>query len=350
MAYQLVHKGVLRAFDFYPPIGWEYWHEQAFTQGDRRGLPLVIALHGGAQDPSQFATDWPFPLLSATPVSTNWEDRFFVLYPHGFGYTPDLSGEPIRGWNTGFAGDYMPPHSDVGFIKAVIEAVDGMLQARLETLGVKRRAIDADRRFLFGYSMGGMMAYKLAHAIPGAFAALWVMAGAIGGRSREGYTDTVTNTPSGSSSVSLVHHHGDLDDVVPPGPRNDRSGREVSTHVPDLYALTGMPAAEIPLRKTSFRHLGTAIAAYKLHNNCEDAAYFDASDPDASTTSAPDVTGGATSLKLVFRQAGNAVNPEVIVYRDPTLGHTGLTTAGPNRYVTAADVWAFFKQHPRVSL
>lgn len=350
MAYQLVHEGVVREFDFYPPIGWEYWHDQAFTQGGRRGLPLVIAMHGGAQDPRGFATDWPFPVLSASPVSTNWEDRFFVIYPHGFGYTPDLSGQTVRGWNTGFAGDYMPPHSDVSFIRAVVAAVESMLQARLDELGVRRPAIDADRRFLFGYSMGGMMAYRLAHAVPDYFAALWVMSGAIGGRSSEGYTDTVTNTPAGSSSLSLFHHHGERDDVVPPGPRDDSSGREVGTHMPDLYAITGMPAAEIPRRKTSLRHLGAAIAAYKLHNNCEDTAYVSVGDPDASDPTAADVAGGNTSVKLVFRQAGNADNPEVVVYRDPEMEHTGFTSAGPNRYFTAADAWAFFKRHPRVAI
>lgn len=350
MAYQLVHNGVLREFDFYPPIGWEYWHEQAFTQGARRGLPLVIAMHGGAQDPAVFASDWPLPLVSASPVSTNWEDRFFVIYPHGFGYTPDLTGRPIRGWNAGFSGDLMPVQSDVSFIRAAIAAVEDMLQARLDELGVRRPAIDADRRYLFGYSMGGMMAYKLAHEIPDYFAALWVMSGAIGGRSSEGYANTVTNTPSGSSSLSLFHHHGDLDDVVPPGPREDISGREVGTHLPDLYALTGMPAVEIPLRKTSLRHLAAAIAAYKLHNDCENTAFVSPGDPDASTDSALDLGGGATSVKLVFRQAGNAANPEVIVYRDPTMEHTGFTTPGGNRYFDHTDVWSFFKGHPRVGI
>ena len=350
MSYQLVHDGVLREFQFYAPIGWEYWHERVFTEDGRRGLPLVIAMHGGAQDPANFAIDWPFPLLSNSPLNNNWEDRFFVLYPYGFGYTPDLTGEPIRGWNTGFSGDFLRTQSDVSFIRAAIGAAENMLQARLDELHVKRPAIDADRRFLFGYSMGGMMGYKLTHELPDTFAALWAMSAAIGGRSSEGYTETVTNAPQGRSSVSLFAHHGELDDVVPPGPQNDTSGREIGTHVPDLYALAGMPAAEIPLRKTSLKHLASAIAAYKLYNDCDDAAYFSAVGTDGSTTTAPDVSGTATSLKLVFRQAGGAANPETIVYRDPFMEHTNFTSAGPNRYFTAADVWDFFKRHPRVPL
>jgi hypothetical protein len=74
----------------------------------------------------------------------------------------------------------------------------------------------------------------------------------------EGYSETVTNTPQGRSSVSLFAHHGELDDVVLPGAQNDTSGREIGTHVSDLYALSGMAAAEIPLRKTSLKHLASA--------------------------------------------------------------------------------------------
>jgi predicted esterase len=347
MPYQLVHKGVLREFEFYPPIGWHYWHERVFTEDGRKGLPLVIALHGGGQDPATFAEAWPLPVSSNPPLDTNWEDRFFVLYPYGFSYF-ELAGRPLRAWNMGFSDENLPVQSDVSFIQAAIAAVEEMLQRKLDDLGVSRRAIDADRRFLFGYSMGGMMAYKLAHEIPDYFAALWVLAGAYGGRSHEGLTGTVTNDPQGSSSVSLFAHHGELDDVVPPGPQQDKSGREQGTHLPDLYALTGMPAADIPLRKSSMRHLAAAIEAYKLHNDCEATAYFDPLGIDGSTTTAPDVNGTATSLKFVFRRADNAPNPEVIVYRDPLMDHVNLTAAGLNRYVTAADVWSFFKSHPRV--
>jgi len=58
------------------------------------------------------------------------------------------------------------------------------------------------------------------------------------------------------------------------------------------------------------------------------------------------VGGTSTSLKFVFRHADLAPNPEVTVYRDPL--HTTFTVAGPNRYFNAAEVWSFFKSHPRV--
>ena len=148
--------------------------------------------------------------------------------------------------------------------------------------------------------------------------------------------------------MSLFAHHGELDVVVPPGPRQDTSGRVQSTFVPDLYAVTGMPAAEIPVRKTSLRHLAAAIEIFKVHNDCEPTAYFNPLGTDGSTTSADDVDGAATSVKFVFRRTGNPANPEVIVYRDPTMEHGNFTSAGANRYFDAGDVWNFFKAHPRV--
>jgi len=39
-------------------------------------------------------------------------------------------------------------------------------------------------------------------------------------------------------------------------------------------------------------------------------------------------------------------NPEVIVCRDPAMGHEGFSI-NPDRYVFPATVWDFFKHHPR---
>ena len=166
MPYQLVHNGVVREFEFYPPIGWPAWVERAYAEDGRRGLPLIVALHGGGQAPATLAASWPFPLLFLNPDDMNWEDRFFVLYPYGFSYVPDLTGEPARGWNTGFSGEYLTTQDDVGFVQAMIDAVEEMLQAKLDELGISGPAIDVDRRFLFGYSMGGMMSYRLVNEMP----------------------------------------------------------------------------------------------------------------------------------------------------------------------------------------
>ena len=348
MPYQLVHNGVVREFEFYPPVGWHYWHERVFTEDGRNGLPLVIALHGGAQSPSGFALDWPFPLVSNPADETNWEDRFFVLYPYGHAYY-HLAGEPVRGWNTGFADDFLPVQSDVSFIRAAVDAVEEMLRRKLGELGVTRPPIDADRRFVFGYSMGGMMAYKLAHEIGDHFAALWVMAGAIGGRSHEGLTGTITNDPTGRSAVSLFAHHGELDVVVPPGPQQDTSGRVQSTYRsrslrrdrdarrrdPDAQDVVAAPGGRDRDLQTAQRLRADGLLQSARHRRQHDIRRGRGRSRD-------------TSLKFVFRRTDLAPNPEVIVYRDPTMDHTNFTDAGQYRYFDAADVWNFFKSHPSV--
>jgi len=52
MPYTLVHQGVIRDFDFYAPPGWQHWVGKAWER--RIGLPLVVVVHAGAQDPLGF--------------------------------------------------------------------------------------------------------------------------------------------------------------------------------------------------------------------------------------------------------------------------------------------------------
>jgi poly(3-hydroxybutyrate) depolymerase len=340
MPYQLVQDGVVREFEVFVPFGWPYWVERVFAEDGRDGLPLIIAMHGGGQNPTNFAIDWPFPLLFSSPDNANWEDRAVVIYPYGFSYVPAPDGEPLRGWNTGFPGTYLATQNDVAFVRAMLDAVETMLETELRALGIARRAIDRDRRFLFGYSMGGMMAYRLASAMPNHWGALWVMAGAFGGRSHDGLTATVTNPPRGRSSVSLFAHHGELDVTVPPGPINDPSGLALSTTSRDEYASAGVVSPDAERYALSLRHLQAAVVTYHTYNNCRAVPY------DVQTGLA-DVGGGNGSSQYTYRQEGNPPNPEVIVYRDPLMEHTNFVA---NRYFTVTDVWAFFKAHPRTDL
>lgn len=226
MTYQIVHDGLVREFELFAPPAWPYWLEQAHAIDGRRGLPLVIAMHGGGQEPAVFGAQWPFFTL-LDPTCPNHlpaaEDKFFVLYPFGSSSSPKGTcdepgnGSPLRGWNIGFSGQVVPAQDDASFIVSAVEAVEAMLQPELDRLGVALPAIDEHRRYAFGYSMGGMMAYRIAHDVPDYIAALWVMAGAHDGRAHHGLTTTVANTPRGTMRVSLFAHHGNADDVVPPG-------------------------------------------------------------------------------------------------------------------------------------
>jgi poly(3-hydroxybutyrate) depolymerase len=341
MPYQIMHEGVLREFEFYTPYGWPHWAERAFTEDGRDGLPLVVAMHGGAQNPTNFTLDWPFPLLINDVDNANWEDRFCVLYPYGFSYYPGLDGLPSRGWNTGFSGSYMPVQNDVGFIRAAIGAVETMMQAELTKIGSARRPFDPDRRFLFGYSMGGMLGYRLVSEMPNYWAALWAMSAAFGGRSHDGLTPTVTHVPQGHSSVSLFAHHGDADTLVPPGPNNDPSGLVISADIHWLYTQTGLTTGDADVYAASLRHLAAAALTYRTYNNCRSTAY-------QVLTGQPDVDPVAdNATRYAYRRDDNAPNPEVIVYRDPAMQHTGFINS---RYFDQTDVWDFFKTHPRVDL
>ena len=128
---------------------------------------------------------------------------------------------------------------------------------------------------------------------------------------------------------------------MPPGPGLDPTGTQINAIGHALYQAAGMPAANADDYVGSVRNLNAAVEIYKLHNDCEPNAF------SASTTE-DDISGGTAAQQYVFRQMGNPPNPEVIVYRDPALEHTGLTASGAPRYFDEGNVWDFFKTHPRV--
>lgn len=347
MGHQIVHKGTVREYELFPPWAWPYWHQRTYDESGRRGLPLIVALHGGGQDPTRFGLNWPFPVLFSGGDSANWEDRAIVVYPLGFAYQPWLDGEPLRIWNPGFGGGVLRGQNDVGFITAMIAAIERMMTRELRELGIPGPAIDPNRRFLFGYSAGGMMSYRVVSRMPDYWAALWVQSSAYGGRSYHGLTKRVTNLPRGRHGVSLFAHHGEDDTVVPPGPITSTTGLAVSDFAAGLNAIAGLPAAEARQYTTSYRHLAAAVQDYRVHNNCEPEA-FEYLHPDPNGVGGVTGLGGAeTASRATWRQAGDPPNPEVIAYVDPDMDHSNFQD---NPYFTADHVWDFFKSHPRVAL
>jgi len=175
MPYSLMHNGIMREFDFYAPPGWEYWVGKAWEQR-RIGLPLVIALHGGAEDPLHFQEDWFFPRVWNLGLDSNGnpgdpvtpgdprilDHQCFVLYPYGQGWMTnslfdlayrnqelpaipklppvfppgtDLTplyrdGGTVRAFNPGFSG-WGPQTDDVSFIQAAMDAMNDMLKQAL---------------------------------------------------------------------------------------------------------------------------------------------------------------------------------------------------------------------------
>jgi polyhydroxybutyrate depolymerase len=139
-------------------------------------LPMVMVLHGRGVTSQQMAREVDWKSAVAT-------DRFVAVFPQGV----------LDSWN---AGPCCPPASalgtnDVGFLDRVVAAVS------------ERPDVDSARRYLTGFSNGGIMTYEMACERSEEFAAYAPMSG---------------SNLSGCSPprpVSLFHQHGVPDFVVP---------------------------------------------------------------------------------------------------------------------------------------
>lgn len=138
--------------------------------------PLVIAMHGLGGSGSQHRSSSGFDKIAD-------REKFVVVYPDG---VFKMNGS--NGWD-------ISSNSDVDFISALID-----------TLKLKH-TIDPNRVYATGFSMGGMMSYKLACTLADKIAA-------IGPSSGYPLGNMITSCKP-SRPVSICHAHGTLDDVVP---------------------------------------------------------------------------------------------------------------------------------------
>jgi polyhydroxybutyrate depolymerase len=113
-------------------------------------LPLVVVLHGAGGRGAGRARHTGFSLLAE-------QEGFAVVYPDGIRHR----------WNDGR--DIGASHDDVGFVRAI-----------LDTLG-RELALDPRRVYATGISNGAMFSYRLACDLPGRFAAVAPVAGAVPG-------------------------------------------------------------------------------------------------------------------------------------------------------------------------
>ncbi len=130
--------------------------------------PLLISMHGYNQDINYQKNQAQWELVAK-------ENNFVVVYPGGINRSWDLSG-----------------NRDIDFILAIIDEM------------YKRYAIDRNRVYLSGFSMGGMMTYYAATKIADKIAAFAPVSG---------YPLWGVNTNS-SRPVPIIHTHGTIDDVV----------------------------------------------------------------------------------------------------------------------------------------
>jgi polyhydroxybutyrate depolymerase len=109
---------------------------------------LVLVFHGGGGRAQGLARHTGFSAVAE-------REGFVVAYPQGLG----------RRWNDGRG--YGTPHDDVGFVRALLDT----LQREL--------GIDPRRIYATGISNGAMFSYRLACDLPGVFAAIAPVAGAL---------------------------------------------------------------------------------------------------------------------------------------------------------------------------
>ncbi len=147
------------------------------TLDRRRAVPLILALHGGANTVDDLVKTTQFDRFAAT-------DEFIVAYPEGVGGY----------WNAGFCCG-----------PAARDGVDdlGFLDALLDRMQADYR-IDASRVFLAGASNGAIMAYRFACQRADRVTAVGAVAGAM-----------LVEECRPSRPVSVLEVHGKADTSLP---------------------------------------------------------------------------------------------------------------------------------------
>lgn len=138
--------------------------------------PLVVGLHGGSGSGRQFETD--------NGLNGALRDRGML------GVFPDGVPGPLRGvrtWNAGNCCAYAQAADvdDVGFIGALVERME------------RRYDIDPARIDAVGHSNGAMLSHRLGCDLPGVFAAIAAVEGAI--------DDTHSCQPGRGLNVLVIH-------------------------------------------------------------------------------------------------------------------------------------------------
>jgi polyhydroxybutyrate depolymerase len=155
-----------RYYLYLPPV----WHRE-------HPAPLVLVFHAGGGRASDIAPHTGFSRLAD-------REGFVVAYPQG-----------VRGrWNDG-RGFATATHDDVGFVQVLVD-----------TLG-RELGIDPRRVYATGISNGAMFAYRLACDLPGAFAAVAPVAGALPAELAPGCAH--------GAAVSVIAFQGTADPLMP---------------------------------------------------------------------------------------------------------------------------------------
>ena len=245
-------------------------------------VPLVLVFHGAGGWPRQMARHTGFTALAE-------REGFIVAYPAGLG----------RRWNDGRG--FRTPHDDVGFIRAL-----------LDTLG-RELSIDPRRIYATGISNGAMFSYRLACDLPGIFAAVAPVAGAM--------PAALVPACEHGTPVALAAFQGTADPLVP----YDGGG--------------------VAFRRGQVLSAARSVEMWATSAGCA---------PEPSVTMAPDRARDGMRVRMTS-YAGCREGRDVDLYTIEGGGHTwpggpasGRRWGRVTRDISATfEIWAFFSSHPK---
>ena len=182
------------------------------------------------------------------------------------------------------------PAADLAFLVALLDALASELP------------IDARRVYCCGHSSGGIMTYALAAHAPERLAAIGVVAGSIGARGQRGQ-----RLPAGAP-VPLLHVHGTGDEQIP----YDR-------------------AHAAGARFDFFVDAPDSAAAWAARNGCTSVEHEERA-------------GGRHRIDR--HRGGGDVELHTLV-DGPHAWPVGAASPGGTPFDAAAELWRFFRDHPR---
>ncbi len=243
-------------------------------------VPLVLVLHGAGGTAAGMESITEFNALAET-------ENFIVVYPDGIN----------NGWNDGRPGS--ETINDVRFLGDVVTFVEDSLN------------IDPLRVYATGYSMGGMMSYRLACELPNRFAAVGSVASTMPIYQITLCTDTFP--------VPVIVFQGTDDNVIP---------------------WTGVTGGYLSAAQT--------IGYWGSHNACTG---------DVSVEMMPDAAPTPDDYTLVARHQVGDCAADVVLYGIYFGGHTwpGHPFTGAQLGQTTLDIdatvltWDFFAAHPKAA-